>query len=167
MKTYETRLAAHVAAVNASHAAARELHAKLLPVFARYVGQKIIKATTGGLLVKLAEEVRPIIAEVEAAHAVQIWKGNSEYSLYYTVKACRNHAPKGSHCGHSYYAEASAYLGILEGKTDLKKTDGDAPALRTDYTPEEVEKLRDACDKAAEAARKAENELHPFGRYTR
>ncbi len=147
------RLEAKVKAINDANAYAPELYAKLIPIFAPYVGQKIIKAD-GSLIAKIEKQIPEL--------APFTYRSRSNYSLGYVAKTCAME-PGGNGCAYH-----ETYVSIGELRDGMLSSLAPAPTgLRTDYTVEEVETKRKAVEKADKALDDAKGELYPFDIYDR
>jgi hypothetical protein len=148
------RLAAKVKATNNAHRYAMELHNKLAPIFADLVGHKLTKQD-GSLMAKFEK----LLPEFPCTSALHVYRGRSDYSLYWMVKTCEVVN------GTATYYEIGCYVGELRDGVLTKICN--RPELRTDYTVEEVEANRKAYEEAAKVADEAKGKLYPFGEYDR
>lgn len=141
-------LSARVIARNRANANAMALYDLLSKVFAPFAGQKI-KKVDGTLLAKVQASFPKI--------TFSFYRYRSNYSVCYVAKECQS-LSDGNSC---VYEEATVYIGDVSNGVLVKLYD--RPELRTDWTVEEVQKLRIEAEKAKEAARKAESKLLEFG----
>lgn len=150
----EEALRCRVAAVNRGNAYAQELYDRMTTVFTPFVGQQILKKE-GGLMAK----VEKALGQLPHGGGLMVYRYNSQYSLVYVVKTdvCED--------GHAYYAETSVYIGELENGKLTKMTP--YSERRSDYTVDEITRLRKVYEEAKKAAEDAKGALHPFGEYDR
>lgn len=156
MMIYPTKIAAHVAAVNAVHAELNRVMPLLINRFAPLVGQKIMK--TGGLMEKY-KSLLPAITGQD----LSIYRNTSAYSLSYTVKASFCAAAGSGNYSHGIYYEQTGYVGNLDGYL-LKDLYTFTP-FRCDYTEAYVLTSRQGVKDAEAALSKAKSALNPFGMY--
>lgn len=150
-------LLARVRARNAVNRVANELQKEAIAAFTPLVGQKILKQD--GELMKKYADLAPNVSVGTPGTSVQVWRPHSDYSLCWVARVCETVD------GRSYYGEAYFYVGRLDKGVliELHKAD----ERRTDYSADEVVRLREECREAKEVAREAEGKLHPFGEYER
>ena len=156
MTIYPTKIAAHVAAVNAVHAELNRIMPLLINRFSPLVGQKIMK--TGGLM----EKFKPLLPAVLGSE-LSIYRNTSAYSLSYTVKASFCASSGSGTYTHGIYYEQTGYVGNLDGY-HLKDLYTFTP-FRCDYTEEYVRASRQAVKDAEAALSTAKSALNPFGMY--
>lgn len=146
-------LPAKIAATNRANQLANEWQAKLLAVFAKHVGQKILKAD-GSLLAKIEKE----LPERPCTHNVRIYRHHSNYSLAWVV----NVSERIDNIGTTY-AEAVIYVGSTRGDqlTGLEPV----RTLRTDYSLAELAAARERTAAAKKAYDEAREACYPFGEY--
>ncbi len=159
---YPSALAARCAGQNEINALANRLVPLYRDALRPFLGQPIEKAT-GGLRAKVKEVLDPITPEcvTDGYTTPHAWLSTgSGYSLTLNVKTCKafDRGTQGQGC---HYEEIAIYLADLNGLT-LSRFYDFTPG-RTDYTPEEIAKLREAHKIARDAADKARSALHPFG----
>jgi hypothetical protein len=149
-------LKAKVAAVNRCHAEAMKLFPQMVAIFAPLVGQKLDKVD-GGLL----EKIKKLLPEFPNTHKLQIFRGSSSYSLYWTVKTCEMIGSTHTCCYH----EIGVYIGNMNNGvlTSLH----DSFSARSDYTVDEVAALRVDYKAKKKAADEAHSALSHFGEYDR
>lgn len=150
------RLIAKVAAVNRCHAAAKELFPQLVAIFTPLVGQKLEKAS-GGLL----QKIRALLPEFPNTQQLQIYRSSSAYSLTWNVKTCELTPPNGC-----VYHEVGVYVGSMSNGI-LTSVSENLSELRSDYTVEEVLRLRANYTVLKNAAQNAYGLLSDFGEYDR
>ncbi len=166
MNNWDERLNAKVRAQNKVNARANALHPELLEIFRPYVGKKIL--TNSGFVAKL----KPALAalrERESAAKFQLCPGSTTYTLSFSLRGWESY--NGEQYGGAS-AEATLYVGDMN-RPGSGVYSGDAlatlhtepPALRTDYSADEVRELRKTAAAAEQAARDAESALFPFGKY--
>lgn len=156
-----SQLEAQVAAWNKVNARANELAVTLADAFRPLLGKKII-VNGGGLMEKYKHLCPPrqnAISEVgvDACHS------NNLFSLHWHVKASERYF---NARGDTFtcYAETSVSVGRI---ADHILTEVETPCTdrRTDYTADEVRRLREEVEAAEKAFHQAENALSPFTRY--
>lgn len=136
---YEQRAADSLAAKIQGRNQCHDIANKLEPVFkaalAPFAGKKI--ANVGGVV---CDKVRKVCAEAVKAAGLpdSYYWSSARYSLYVTVKVCTTINDR------SHYAEQGIYLGdMIDNSHDFKAV---APPMekpfRTDYTKEEIQRLR-------------------------
>ena len=164
-KVWDMVLEARVAAVNMANAYSNELWEKLHNAFEPLVGTKILKAD-GSFTAKVKEMVDRL--EIHSDNVVHVYRGHSEYSLYFTVRSCQGSKSGrvGDDYNHSNSHETSVYIGNLNGQI-LKDVGYDCPNNLTNHTVENVKSLRERHAIAKKAASDAESALFPFGEYDR
>jgi hypothetical protein len=152
MNSYQlAKLTAKVKATNAANKNAMALYAAFTPIAQAFIGQKIFKAN-GELTAKFKA------ALPSSLFSFHFYRMQSDYSLVYIAKESAQ--VDSSSC---LYAEAACYVGSVTTGTLIQLHD--APNLRTDWSVEEVAKLREECEAAKELARKKESALSTFGMY--
>jgi hypothetical protein len=161
--SHDPRLLIKVEAVNACHAESNRLFPILIAAFAPFVGEKIMLAA-GGFTKKFKESW----PELPNTPKLSVYISNSGgYNVIANIKTCYtapNENPRYS--DHCYYHPHSLYLaettnGVL---TKLyEKQDG----LRTDYTADEVCRLRKDWEEKKRLADAAHSRLLHFGEYDR
>ena len=149
------KLAARVLAVNNANRYAKEMYPKLVAALRPFVGKQIEKAV-GGLMKKVQDALPEFVHTVP----MSVYRYASNYSLVWVMKACESVPPNGC-----MYHETSLYVGHLSNGVLTEFYD--APVLRTDWTVEEVERLRTDYKAAQALADKAKSALGPFGEYDR
>lgn len=154
-------LEAQVEAVNKANAEANRLQRLFIEAFRPFVGKKIL--THGGLAQQPKQVVDSLLPpwKADGYTTPTTYRNSSTYTLSFTVKIWIAKGDTGS------YHEATFYVGDLDGynlKNVFEETK-DRIALRTDYTVEEVRRLRRELDDAEKAFRAAQSKLSPFGRY--
>ena len=152
MNFQTARLAAKVAATNRANKNAIALYAAFSAAAKPFIGQKIFKAD-GELTAKFKAAL--------PALPFYFYQSRSNYSLLYIAKESESIA---GDCG-CIYAESYAYIASVTLGTLVQLHD--APNLRTDYTVEEIAKLREEIEKAEEIVSKLKSKLNPFGMYDR
>jgi hypothetical protein len=140
MELYSSKLEAKVAAQNRANALILELHPKFREIFLPYLGQKILTAN-GQLLAKVEKQ----LPELPNTAEVRAWKqsGINSISLHVSVNTRMLNEHGGDEI--AIYAEAYATLVWFPafGSGIGKPTEiPECPVLRTDYTAEEISKLR-------------------------
>lgn len=151
--TYNTGLDAKVAARNEVNIVAMALYDKLRPIFEPYLGKKVENAD-GTLVAKLREKVKEV-SDQFSGHPY-FYRGNSRYSIYFTVKSCKSDQ---KHCS---YMEESVY--ICEISTDGIMTKIMEPCKRvTNYTAAEIEAIRLEITEAQRVLSNAQSRLGYFG----
>lgn len=148
------KLAARVTAKNRANKLAMDIHDKLAPIFAQYVGKKV-ETSTGSLVAKLNKEVDAAIAEIKKENC-KIFRSQSRYSICYVVQTWEN-------VGSCYYAETYIYLGETSNgilSKILAKNE-----LKTDYSVDQILKAREEIRKARTILQNAESNLCGFGEY--
>lgn len=152
-------LEARVRGVNAAHAYASTLTPLLRERFTPLVGQKVVK-NDGTLLAKFAG----LLPEFPNGVKLHVYKHVSAYSLAWTVKTCEVDVVDGT--GHAYYYETVVYVGDLANGV-LTSIERHPCTLRTDYTVEDVVKVRKEFEVARKVFEDARSALYPFGEYDR
>jgi len=155
----EKELAAKIEAVNIAHVYAMQLWKELTEFFRPYVGTAV--ETKGGPLMAKIQAKLPIFANT---HKLMVYRHVSNYSLAWTVKACvPYHSEHGGDI--AVYHEITVYIGDLQGQTLTKLCESyqEPPALRSDYTVEEVLANKAAAKKAKAAYEAARDKCYPFG----
>jgi hypothetical protein len=149
------RLAARVAAVNACHARALQLHALIMERVGILTGKKVVRAD-GSIAENLKKLVVPFLTW-DAMTQERIY-AQGDY-LYGSVRLSLKPTP-----GESITTvERSFQAARLD---DGRLTAGMAtPQLRTDYDAAEIRRLRRDYQHKKELARDAFEALHPFGAY--
>jgi hypothetical protein len=168
MNNWGERLNAKVRAFNKVNARANELHGELVAMFRPFVGKKIL--TQSGFIAKLKPQI-DALRERESHPGrgrFQLYTGSSHYTLSFVLKAWESY--QGEEHGGSY-AEAYLHLGELGKNSNglpedhLASLTSEPLALRSDYSADEVRRLREEAKQAEERAREAQSALHPFGQY--
>jgi hypothetical protein len=150
-------LAARIKARNRVNQLANELQEKLIKDFTPLIGKKVVNADN--YLSEKFKKLKPYVAVQEA----QFYQQASEYSLGFIVKVSEQIS--GNDCG-CVYEEAHFYVGNLSNCVLTKVYNG-ASDRRTNYTVEEIIKVREFAEQKREEARQAENALCGFGTYDR
>jgi hypothetical protein len=143
------KLKAKVKVVNKAHAAANELYVKLAPIFAKFVGQQIVKADG-----KLLAKVEKLLPTLPFGNSLSVIHKSSTYSLLYEIQAVEPLPP------YCVYHTAAVYIGEIQGCVLTKICD--APNFRADYTEAEITGKRLKYDAARSAMEAAQGELWPF-----
>ena len=151
-----SRTQAKVAAVNRANAYAVELYDTLAPVFLPYLGQQVTKKD-GSLLAK----VQKGLPELPSTPSLHVYRGSSDYSIYYVVKTCEHDS--NTSC---LYHETSVYVGNIR-KGVLESIHKRPEGLRTDWTADEIRAGRERVKEARQALSDAESAIYPFGEYDR
>ena len=155
MSVLETR----VKAVNRANAYVNEIAPQLLAVFAKFVGQKIIKSD-GHLTGKVQKCVDGL--NLTNTNKLAVYFEKTRPFVRFTVKTCENY-PDGRG-GIAYYHQTGINIGwysdadpsVLTGLYEFE-------SRKTDYDAKEIEALRTAYKNALKAVNEAENALSPFG----
>lgn len=151
--SHPTMLAAKVAARNKVHATLRAAADAYFALARKFDGKKIRKAT--------GEFTKEFKAALPSCAMGDYWN-RSDYWLSFVFKVCEQ-GPRSC-----TYAEASLYIGDMEGQT-LKAGDYAArfnpDNYRTDYTEAEVHGARAAVKAAESALRAAQSRLSYFGEH--
>lgn len=155
MMSDNLRIEARVKARNRANEEANRLQALLIPFFAPYVGQKILKAD-GTLLQKIKDKMPALEdAQVPGRH---IYRQTSDYTLGWTVKT--NEMDSEHTCT---YAETTAYIGDL--RNGVLEAIAKGHTHRTDWTVAEVQAVREQIRAAENALSEARSKLGPFDMY--
>lgn len=152
-------LPANIEATNEANRRAMELQQQLLAFFAPFVGKKVQKQD-GGLLAKIAQQLKESLGEFPHTTALQVYRSTASYAMMWSVRVRRGYV---GHHGSEMWssAETTVRVGDLDG--DVLVNLASPMVLRTDYT---VENIRAARQKAAEAKslyEAARAECGPFG----
>ncbi len=154
--THATGLQAKVAARNLVHTRLRADAYALFIICRSFVGQKIRKVN-GEWMQAFRDAVAPYLQNGTGDHWLL-----SNYSLARVFKACEQ-GPR-----TCYYAEATLYIGEIDGQTlvNVKYADTfNADTFRIDFTEIEVSEVRRQVKVAREALQKAESKLSYFGEH--
>lgn len=147
---HSTSLAAKVAAFNRANTEANRLAPLYRAAMQQFIGLRVTTAS-GEYLAKVSK-VFPV-----ASDGVQVF---SPHKGCFVVKTCERYAE------HScIYAEAYFYAFSIGPDGTANEPQSEFSPLRTDYTSEEITRLRAIAEQAREAARQAENACAPFGEY--
>lgn len=146
-------LSAKVEAVNLANKTANEIYPVLADIFRPLIGQNITK-NDGTLLARVVK----LLPEFINTHNVTVYGKTSKhgYSLSFTVKTCINY---GDHT--CTYHEVGVYIGNMSNGVLTGMMDVDI--RKTDYTVEEVKRLREAARKAQDAYHEARSACGIFG----
>lgn len=153
---HNSKLAARVAAKNRANQLAFDAQKTLLPIFAQFVGQKIVNGD-GSFVVKLRNLVKESIATYDGGNS-QIYLYGSRYSICYVAKTWEQFN------GCSYYAETSFYLGELQNGNTLEKLCNPL-VCHAVLTEEAILQARVEVKKARKILQDAESALCGFGEY--
>lgn len=159
-------LEAKVAAVNLANQVAVELFPKLKAALEPFVGSQVYKAD--GDLMKKVESALPelprrdLVLNGSNAANVHVFRGRSDYSLYWTVKTSCNY-PSGNSGARATYHEVSVYVGNVRGQILESLYESFTPEPK--YTVEGVQAARVAYAEAKKKADAAKSALGPFGEY--
>ena len=154
--THATNLQAKVAARNLAHVRLRSDAQALFAICRSFVGTKIRKVN-GEWTQAFRDAVAPYLKQGTGDH----WL-SSNYSLARVFKTCEQ-GPRSC-----YYAEATLYIGEIEGQTlvNVKYADTfNAETFRTDFTAEAVTAARAEVRRARSELQVAESALANFGEH--
>jgi hypothetical protein len=141
-----------VKAVNRANKTANELYPVLFNIFAKLVGCKLDKVDRTFL-----KQVEKLLPKFPCTPREHIFRHTSDYSLAFTVKVCE--------IGENAceYFETTVYIGEMRNGELIKLTD---PYIRkTDYSVEEITRLRAEAKAAKDAYEEAKSKLYPFKEY--
>lgn len=157
---YERKLAANIAARNRANTEANRIQAVLIPFFAQYVGQKILKADNS-----LLAKIKVPDLGISTTSLRNYRDSRSNYSLSWEVSA--NEPDSGDVNGHHTvtYANATAYIGELDN--GVLKNVAEPRQHRTDWTEAEIIAAREELKAAQRKVSEAQSKLGPFGEYDR
>ncbi len=153
------QLKARIIARNRANEVANEVYRELVEIFRPLVGEKVLKAD-GQFLAKIAKLLPDWNARYDTASdksTVQVYRYSSDYSVVFVVKTCQSNGEGG--CA---YEECSVYVADLNG-TSVGEKISDPPNARTDFTVDEVLRLRANYAVKKVAADNALSALFPFG----
>jgi len=150
-------LEAKVEAVNKANEYAAKLHTQLTGVFNDLVGKKVLKAD--GIVLEKYKKVMPELPNTPGLR-VYARPDKARYSLAWNVNVYVFHDR-----GSSYH-ETTVYVGSLKDGV-LTELTPFGEGYRTDYTAEEVRKLRETYKEAKKASDEAYSKLYYFGEYDR
>lgn len=160
MSNREDRLRARVEARNLAGAEVNRIRPLLREFFAAYVGKKVLKAD-GSLLKSIEDALKSSGIFRETDRRLQVYRSTSNnYSLSWVSRACVNID------GEVAYEESWVYIADLDG-TEIRCLSNDHGDERTDFTVEEVKRLRADYEAKKKIADDAKSALHPFGEYDR
>ncbi len=163
-KIHGSALEAKVAAVNRANAEAKRLHPLFVEAFRPFLGKKVL--THSGLVAKakdIPDQLVPFIAD--GYQTPSVYRYSSNYSLCFVVKVCESgRSFRGGDNYSTHYAEASIYVGELDGYTLAKLTE-EYKFPRDDWSADEVRDLRKLADEAEKQSRHYLNQLSAFGRF--
>ncbi len=149
------RLAAQVKATNTAHKYVPQLYDILAPIFAKFVGEKILKQDR-----EFIQKVRQAIPELPNSSQLDVYRYMSDYTISWRVRASETVEEK------SRYHEFVVNIGELQNGV-LTKICPLPENLRHDYTVEEITQKRQAVENAKEALNDAQGKLYPFEEYDR
>jgi len=155
MTLAEEKLEAKVKAVNRAHKYAKELYAKLAPIFAPLVGEKVLKADD-----QLMVKYRELLPELPNTVPLFVYRDTSRYSLSWTVRTCEN-LSSGRTCD---YYEVTVYVCDLDDGvvSKLYKPPTDFQNLRDDYDIKDILTLRAKVKEAKDKYTGLKSQLGPF-----
>jgi len=162
-------LEAKVAAVNRVNSHALACYSRVAEVLQNYIGKKVLLASG-----QLASNLKKDLDALQLSEgfpesggwpsgAVSVVVGSSHgYTLKLDLKTC--YEVDGRGC---VYADAVVYVGDIEHHQILKAImpPPEAKYFRTDYTADEVVRLRKAYQDAKDAEARARSAVEPFGMY--
>ncbi|MAG28105.1 hypothetical protein CMI47_21475 [Candidatus Pacearchaeota archaeon] len=159
----KAQLAARIVARNRANEVANQLYAEIIGIFRPLVGQKIVKVD-GSLLGKIKDQLPKwdFPDDKFPKPTVMVYKGSSTYTLSFTVKTCAQVIGEGC----CTYEECTVYVCDLDGQ-NVGERIYDPPNARTDFTADEVNRLREEYKTKKKAADEAHSALHPFGEIDR
>lgn len=153
---HSSNLSAKVAARNSVNARMREKAQAFFAAARPFVGKKV-KTVNGDFTQAFRDALAPLTGERNG----DFWLSSS-YSLARVFKACEN-GPRSSH-----YAEATLYIGEIDGQTLASVHYAEtfnAENYRTDYTPEAIAQAREEVKAARAVLQRAESALAGFGEH--
>lgn len=157
MDRFESQLKARISAMNRAGEVANELYPKLMEIFKSFSGEKVCKSN-GELLKKINDQLPERNIE-HSSPTVMYYRNRSDYTVSFTVKACASDG-----IGSCAYEEITIY--ICDISNGIVKEDGrwhDPPNARTDYSVEEITRLRKIYQEKKKEADEARSNLYPFG----
>lgn len=162
-ETCNTPLEAKVAARNSVHEILKVWGPKFLEAARGFQGKQI-RLASGARSAKWNKAVTALIEQVGGSF--QCWVETTWYSLRVCFKVSRTYPLKQADHSGAQYAEASLNIGGLNGGMLFEvPTYESLDGLRTDYTAQEVLKLREEHKAADEVRRQLESKLCHFGHH--
>ncbi len=148
------KLEARIKAVNTANATANNLYTQLAQTFTPLIGQQILKQN-GDLLLKIENKLPPLPNTTK----LRAYYRKSNFSLNWTISANEQSDT------NTHYHETTITIGELNGLVLANIT---PPHIqKTDYSVEEIERLRKAYTAAKKIADTAHSALQPFGEHDR
>lgn len=154
--TRTDRLQAKCNARNRVHQELLDRTGAMIDALTPFIGQRV-RIATG----QIAEKVKRALPALPSTVPLTGWYTCSNYGLRVELKTCE---PSGEYA--CCYAEISFTLADIENGI-LKSVNSAAEAkhFRTDYTPFEIETLREELRKAEDESSRIELKLYHFGKY--
>ncbi len=157
---HASHLAARVAAVNRANAEANRLFPILAAAIAPFLGKKVV--TAQGDRTQAFRKALDPLCELSGAQFPQAFV--SVLGGYTVTLEVRTRESYGDHS--CTYHDTAIYLGALRDGVLIERQNSFEP-LRTDYSADEVARLRIAAEQARDTAREAESACNPFGLFDR
>lgn len=155
----ERRLQAKIVARNRAGEVANELYPQFLAIFKPLAGQKVCKVN--GEFIKNVAKQLPPSRYYNQEPSVMYYRNRSDYTVSFTVRTCASDGQ-----GSCAYEEITVYICDLDN--GVIRPDGrwyDPPNCRTDYTADEVKRLRADYEEKKRIADEAHSALYPFGEH--
>lgn len=154
------KLAARVNAVNRVNYLANQLYERLVPIFRQFVGEEIMNA--GGLKAK----IKKLLPDMANTNSLRIYDSSTAYQLKWTIcVSAPDDGSDGSGPHTVLYQDAVVYIGNLQERFLISTCE--PRHLRTDYTVEGVQRMRQKYQDAYAAMQEAKDALGPFETFDR
>lgn len=167
---HKNTLSAKVAAINRANAEVKRLFPILNAAFAPFIGQKVVSKS--GDVLKTVSKAMPALPNMPG---LQVWLKTGNTGVYVNVKTWES-SPCVSVMGNPMAGEVASYhetgfylcgIDVQDWQTARAISQDWVKELRTDWSAEEVTKLRSDYERAERAASEAKSALHHFGTHDR